>query len=434
MASARLARANDDSNRRLRFLIEVGNMFAASLEYEPTLTRIARLAVSAGLCHACLFDVVDEDGHPGLVAVASNEPQLEERLQSAGHFLRSDSGQPPHPVLRVLIEGVPYVANDIDENYLRTEASGAAHAAFMRDLSYRQKLVVPVLVGLDNVVGALTLVRVKDAPPFTPDEIEMAEDIGRRAGVAYENARSYARQLRVATLLQEGALPRVLPPLPNGRFDAMYVPGSREALIGGDWYDAFPLDGGLYGITVGDVLGKGVGAAVTMGRLRQAMQAAAYVAPDPNQMLHAADRVLALNDPDVYATALAGIFDSRACRLTFASAGHIGPFERRADGSLREYTTPGWMLGLDPEARHDAHTLQLQSDSLLVFITDGLVEQTRDLEEGYQRVRAAIAGLRPAEPRPAARIIEGVIDGALRDDVAVLVLAMHECPAPPAVA
>ena len=429
MASFGLARANDDSNRRLRFLIEVGNMFAASLEYEPTLNRIARLAVSAGLCDACLFDVVDEDGQPGLVAVVSTEPQLEERLQQAGRFLRNDPGHPPHPVLRVLIEGVPYVANDINEEYLRNEASGAAHAAYMRDLSYRRKLVVPVLIGANNVVGTLTLVRFKDAPPFTGDDIDMAEDIGRRAGVAYENARSYARQLRVATLLQEGALPRMLPPLPNGRFDAMYVPGSREALIGGDWFDAFPLDGDLYGITVGDVLGKGLGAAVTMGRLRQAMQSAAYVAPDPNQMLYAADRVLALNDPDVYATALAGIFDTRACRLWWASAGHIGPFERRSDGSVHEHTTQGLMLGFDPAARHNGHTLQLQSGSMLVFITDGLVEQTRDLEEGYDRVRAAIARLRPLETKPAARIIEGVIEGALRDDVAVLVLAMDHCPA-----
>ena len=401
-------------------------MLAASLDYEATLQRIATLAISTDLADVCLFDLLDDRGRPDLVAAAARRRELLETLRTAGRFLRSSAGRPAHPVLRVLTERKPYLANDIGESYLERESSSDAHAAFMRELGYRRKLVVPVTVG-NNVFGALTLVRLGDGAPFDGDDVELAEDIGRRAGVAYENARSYARQLRVATLMQEGALPRTLPDIPNMRFDASYLPGGREALVGGDWYDAFPLDDGRVGITVGDVLGKGVGAAVTMGRIRQAMQSAAYIAPQPDAMLYAADRVLALNDPDVYATAVAGIYDPRTCRLEFASGGHAGPFERRADGSIREHTAAGMMLGLSPSSRRELQVISVEPESMLVFFTDGLVEQSRDLDEGYRRLRAALGALSPDEAHPAAKLVESVLDGTLRDDVAVLVLVAGDC-------
>jgi serine phosphatase RsbU (regulator of sigma subunit) len=292
----------------------------------------------------------------------------------------------------------------------------------MRELGYRSKIVVPV-VNRENVFGALTLVRLgAEATPFDAVDLLIAEDLGRRAGVAYENARSYARQLRVATLLQEAALPRALPTIPNARFDAVYRPGSSDVLVGGDWYDAFAIEGSQVGISVGDVLGSGIGAAVTMGRLRQAMESAAYVLADPSAMLYAADRVLTLNDPDVYATALAAIYDGARRELRLASGGHPGPLERRPDGTVIDRSMHGFMLGLEPRFRSDEERIAVPPGTSIVFFTDGLVEQTRDLDEGYRRLRAAVAALDPRSPHPARDVVSAVVEGALHDDVAVLIL------------
>jgi hypothetical protein len=422
-------RVHDDRerDRRLRFLVAAGTVLAENItDYEATLKTIARLAVASRIADVCLFDVLDERGGPQTAAVSAVRSEVEERLLQAGRFLRSDSGRPPHPVLRVIMDRASHLVPEVNEAYIERTASSAGHAAFMREIGYRSKMIVPVVAG-GAVLGTLTLVRTgADAEPFDEADVLLAEDLGRRAGVAYENARAYARQLRVATLLQEASLPGVLAPLPHGRFDALYRPGSREALIGGDWYDAFPLDDGRVGITIGDVLGSGVAAAVTMGRLRQAMQSAAYVEPDPNVMIYAADRVLTHNDRDVYATALAAIYDPERRRLCLASGGHPGPLERRVDGAVIDHSIGGVMLGVQPERRSEYERIEVQVGSVLVFFTDGLIEQTKNIEEGYERLRAALRELDPRSPHPARDIVEAVVAGALRDDVAVLVLVLDE--------
>jgi hypothetical protein len=429
MAAARdnhQERDSEQQDRRLRFLIEAGTVLAGNLtDYEATLRSITRLALTAHIADICLFDVLDERGRPQLVAASSTRPNLEERLHESGRFLRSESGRPPHPVLRVIMEGRPHLVPVVDEAYIDAAASSRGHAEYMRDLDYRTKMVVPVVAG-DRILGALTMVRTgPDARSFDAADLLLAEDLGRRVGVAYENAQAYARQLRVATLLQEASLPRTLATFRGGRFDAVYLPGSREVLVGGDWYDAFPLDDGRIGITIGDVLGSGIAASVTMGRLRQAMQSAAYLEPDPNAMLYAADRVLTLNDPDVYATALAAVFDPARGELRLASGGHPGPLERRIDGSLVDHSDGGFILGVEPRRRANERTIVLAPGTVMVFFTDGLIEQTRDLEEGYRLVRDAVARLDPRSPTLAHDVSSAVIKDALRDDVAVLVLAVE---------
>jgi serine phosphatase RsbU (regulator of sigma subunit) len=206
------------------------------------------------------------------------------------------------------------------------------------------------------------------------------------------------------------------------RLDAAYRPASSEAKIGGDWYDAFVLDDGRLAITVGDVLGHGLQAAVLMTKLRLAMQSAAMVNASPQLMLRVADSALGVADADAYATAAAAVYDPATRALTIASAGHPNPLLRTADGRVEELAAAGCMLGVRGGAPAE-RTVTLDAGSAVMFYTDGLIEFDRDLGAGFARVAAAFAD--PAlllAHRPAEALVSAVLrENDARDDVAVLI-------------
>ena len=183
---------------------------------------------------------------------------------------------------------------------------------------------------------------------------------------------------------------RALPRIEGLRLDAHYRPGRDEATIGGDWYDAFELGDGRVAFTIGDVVGSGLDAAVTMTKLRQAMQAAAMLRPEPAAMLDVADRTLRLHDPGGYATALAAIYDEREATLTFATAGHPLPLRLRSDGTIDVCRARGLMLGVELGSVRVPAIVPAAPGTSFVFYTDGLVEISRDVEAGERDLYAAI--------------------------------------------
>jgi PAS domain-containing protein len=240
-----------------------------------------------------------------------------------------------------------------------------------------------------------------------------------------EQHRAFEHEQRIAFILQEASLPTVLPAIPDVYLSAYYRPGNSESTIGGDWYDAFLLEDGRLVLTIGDVLGKGLVAAVTMGKIRQAMRAVARILPEPNALLDAADHTVRSDSAltDIYATALAGIYDPRRQSFTFASAGHPGPELRRPDGSIEELTSPGTLLGMRNGDEVHTVTIDLPHGSALVFVTDGLLEATRDLDDGLRRVNAAMHSddVWKAENRAHALVTYVLAGQPAIDDVAVLV-------------
>ena len=240
-----------------------------------------------------------------------------------------------------------------------------------------------------------------------------------------EQHRAFEHEQRIAFMLQEASLPTVLPALPDVYLSAYYRPGHSEATIGGDWYDAFVLEDGRLVLTIGDVLGKGLVAAVTMGKIRQAMRAVARLLPDPNALLDAADHTVRTDSTltDTYATALAGIYDPRSQSFTFASAGHPGPVLRRTDGSIEELSSPGTLLGMRDGNEVHTVTVDLSFGSALVFVTDGLLEVTRDLDDGFRRIDSAMrsADVWDADNSAHALVTYVLAGQPATDDVAVLV-------------
>lgn len=241
--------------------------------------------------------------------------------------------------------------------------------------------------------------------------------------------RELAREHRASAAFQEAALPSRLPHLPGIRFMAIYRAAKAEALVGGDWYDAFRLDDGRVVLSIGDVMGSGLLAAVTMGGVRQAMRGAAQILAEPIAMLDAADRVLRSEQPDGIVTAFVAVLDPIALTLTYASAGHPPPFLRDAAGEVVELSGSGLPLGLralQPHPAQTARTIALDPSSLIVLYTDGLIEATRDMAASFAAVRAAIASdaVWNAD-NPAAAISNRVLEEVV-DDVAILSIRI-EC-------
>ena len=144
------------------------------------------------------------------------------------------------------------------------------------------------------------------------------------------------REHRALLGFQNAALPKQLPAVPGMKFDAMYEAAGKDALVGGDWYDAFRLTDGRIVISVGDVMGSGLDAAVTMAAARQAIRGAAQVFPEPAAVLDAADRALRSEQPDRIVTAFLGIIDPVTGMLSYASAGHPPPLMWYPDGAIGE--------------------------------------------------------------------------------------------------
>jgi len=235
---------------------------------------------------------------------------------------------------------------------------------------------------------------------------------------------AYERAHHVASTLQSALLPQDLPDLPGISFDGVYVPGRSEAQVGGDWYDALRLADGRVLITIGDVAGSGLQAAVIMAGMREVIRGVAQVYADPATMIDAADRTLKSEHPDSMVTAFVGVFDPVAHTLQFCSAGHPPPLVRAPDGTVTDLPSHGLPLGLRSRDDCDTRTAAIPNGSTVLFYTDGLIESTQDVIEGERRLRAALSDPEvAARPDLARALHDDVLSEGAHDDVAIL--AMH---------
>lgn len=247
----------------------------------------------------------------------------------------------------------------------------------------------------------------------------------RKLGIRLrDSVRAYEREHAIATTLQHAALPAELPNVPGYEFDAFYESARDEAKIGGDWYDAVSLSDGRILISIGDVAGSGLQAAVTMAAMRQAIRAVAQVYADPLTMLDAADRTLKEEHPGSMVTAFVGVVDPVTQSMNYASAGHSPPIVREPDGTILMLRAQSLPLGLRSRDDRSEAVARLAPGSLVVFYTDGLSESTRDIFDGERRLCAAVGDPHVlTSVRPATAVKEAVLNGGSAvDDVAVLAM------------
>ena len=245
-----------------------------------------------------------------------------------------------------------------------------------------------------------------------------------RAEIALDvREEQYQQELSRSTAFQRAVLPPRLPSVPGLTFDAIYEPGLSNENVGGDWYDAVRLLDGRVLLTIGDVSGSGLHAAVVMGVVRQIMRGIAQLHAEPALMLDASDRALRQEYPEVLVTAWVGILDLVSQTLTYASAGHPSPLLLEVDGSVSDLDHLTLPIGLRQGHQGHASTIPLESGNAIWLYTDGLIESKHDIIEGTRLLEeTALDPRMRTVAGPAAMIRHLVIPDGSPDDVAILVV------------
>ncbi len=312
----------------------------------------------------------------------------------------------------------------IDAAVLRDSrvAAGAAGAS----IGGRARVVEPLADGRVKF-GTITC-ETSDPDGFDDTARDAIHLLAVHLGIVLAGHVSMLREHGIAYRLQRALLPEHLPVLPGVAFAAAYRPASGEAEVGGDWYDAFNLPDRRIAISVGDVAGHGLEAAIIMGEVRQAIRAAAVGASSPAAVLDYVNRIIALRESIGVVTAIFGFYDPESSTLSYAVAGHPPPIFSFANGFVRRLPGKGLPLGCEAALDATDWTFTLPAGSSTVFYTDGLIENERDAIRGEQRLIEVVRSLFPGDGGdPAHALQERVFGGASnRDDAAALLLSRSD--------
>ncbi|WP_428963870.1 PP2C family protein-serine/threonine phosphatase [Micromonospora fluostatini] len=411
---------------RTAFLAQAGSRLGVSLHREQTLRTAVTLPVPY-LADAALVvhlppPPADDASH--WIRYADGDP-----APASG----TGSGQFPG--------GVPGLAEALDgevgEPGPGLDAELADLAALLPATFGRPGAVlVSPMTGAGGPAGALVLLRRVGRAGFDAREVELAREFAARAGAALATADLYGEQTHLARVLQHSLLPPELPTVPGLALASGYRAAGDSLRIGGDFYDVFRTEGGAM-FALGDVCGKGVGAAVLTGRVRQSLQTLRLVEQRPLALMELLNRAL-FDTPDAarrsqFTTLLLGTVSrgpGDETRVRIAGGGHPAPLVLRPDGTVTPVRVGGMPIGALATARFAEAEFVLAPGELLVAYTDGVTEARggpRDGEMfGETRLRQALeasAGLPPAAVVDRLlQLVDEWLDGQSHDDIAVLAL------------
>jgi PAS domain S-box-containing protein len=415
-----------------RLLADVSKELSASLDYQQTLQRLAQLAVP-GLADWCGVVIRGDDDVLEQVAVAHVDPKKIALVRRFGETYPTRMSDPARTA-EVIRSGHAQLIPEITEEVLSGRGLGEERIALVRALGMRSALIVPLAAVGRPPIGALTLVMAESGRVFDRDDVAVAEELGRRAATAVENARLYTERSRIAATLQHGLLPPELPDLPGFRLASLYRAAGDQNEVGGDFYDAFEVPGGWLAV-VGDVVGRGAEAAALTSLSRYTLRTACKLLGDPLKAL------AHLNDAVRERSPLAMV--SVACVLLRAGdgeahadivlAGHPPPYHVRG-GEPRLVGSFGALLGASDSGGWTPERVELGPGDKLVLYTDGVIDTVGERERfGEERLTKA---LRLQADESAARTVERIDDAVRRfgrgpqvDDSAVLVVERVTEPA-----
>jgi PAS domain S-box-containing protein len=437
------------ARRRLAVLNDAGSRIGSTLDVAKTADELAEVARGfADLVTVDLLESVARGDEPEPVfasapvafrraAHRSVLPGCPESTVDLGGVDVHPADSPPARAL-LTRRGARYAMGDQPvRSWL--EAS-PARAESMRRHGVHSLMLVP-LRARGVTLGLVHLMRHRTDDAFGPDDLLLAEEIAARAAVSIDNARRYTRERRTSLALQRSLLPERMPRLAAVDLAHRYLPASQENDVGGDWFDAIPLSGGRVGLVVGDVVGHGVRASATMGRLRTAVRTLADVDLAPDELLTQLDDLVLRLDreegPDargknregtgeVGATCLYAVYDpvSRTCQL--ARAGHPPPAVAGPGGDVRFLDLPaGPPLGLGG-VPFEAVEVELPEGSVLALYTDGLVEAAgRDIEVGLDLLRDGLSHPGASLDETCEHVMRKARPAPSADDVVLLLARTH---------
>ncbi|MFD8412340.1 SpoIIE family protein phosphatase [Streptomyces sp. NPDC059650] len=309
-----------------------------------------------------------------------------------------------------------------------------AGAVWIGEYGTRSVMVVPMRAG-DTTLGVAVFGRQLHREPFQPEDLWLAEELGHRAAAGIHDAGRHPREHTTTMTLQRSLLPHSLPEQAALEIASRYLPAGTEAGVGGDWFDVIPLSGARVALVVGDVVGHGMRAAATMGRLRTAVRTLADVDLPPDELLtHLDDLIIHLSadegdeDPGgeaaggIGTTCLYVVYDPVTRRCTLARAGHPPPAVVSPEGSVYLIDVPaGPPLGLGG-LPFETVEAELPEGSVIALYTDGLLQtRDRDIDEALDSLLAAL--YRPAGTLDTVcdRVLTALLTHPPEDDVALLV-------------
>ncbi|MFD7296085.1 SpoIIE family protein phosphatase [Streptomyces sp. NPDC059897] len=436
------AREAAHARRNLALLNEAGSRIGNSLDLETTARELLDVVVP-GFC-----DLASVDLYQGLLAGDETPPGL---ADGSAELRRVAAASAVADVPFLDLGGeAPVNVGAVHRFPFNSPCADALRTARPQTLPTEQRglvqstLAVP-MVAHDTVVGLVQFSRTKGSEPFNERDRALAMELAARAAVCIDNARLYRREHERALILQRSLLPPDDPEAAGLDIACRYRPGNAATEVGGDWFDVIELPGHRTALVVGDVMGRGLRAAVAMGELRTAVRTLSLLDLEPAEVLSALDEIArGLGTPggaqqgtrqartarsfggedlsEVYlATCVYAVYDAVTRRCTFANAGHLPPvLVEPGESALMLDVPPGMPLGVGGEPFEEVE-VELPEGSLLALYTDGLVE-SRDhpLDEGLSAFRNALD-----DPSPA---LEDVCDHVLNtldthhgeDDIALL--------------
>ncbi|WP_351231656.1 SpoIIE family protein phosphatase [Streptomyces sp. NPDC002133] len=433
------------ARQKLTLLNEARKRMGSTLDIPHTAQELADAAVP-GLADHVTVDLLDsvlrgEEPPPGPADATTTAS-----LCCAGHRALREDAPPPtplgepcgypasSPIARALIGGAAALIPVLDPADPHWTADDPARSAHLRDLGVHSLMIVPICAH-GTTLGAATICRRQPRGPFQPDDLVLAEELVGHAAVCIDNARRYTHEHAAALALQCSLLPRKLPEQNAVEAAYRYLPADTEAGVGGDWYDVIPLSGARVALVVGDVVGSGIHAAATMGRLRAAVQTLAGIDLAPDEVLAHLDDMagrIAEETGDesgvTGATCLYAVYDPVSRHCTLARAGHPPPAIVTPYGTAQLVDLPsGPPLGLGG-LPFQSTRITVPEDSVLVLYTDGLIHShSLDADEGVQRLLDSLV-----DPRTP---LEDLCDAAVGnlwadragpgDDAALLVARTH---------
>ncbi|MFE0801174.1 SpoIIE family protein phosphatase [Streptomyces sp. NPDC058812] len=443
------AREAAAARRNLALLNEAGARIGNSLDLETTARELLGVVVP-GFC-----DLATVDLYQGLLVGDETPPGLADGSAELRRvaFSSAVSDAPFHGTGEQVELGAVhhYGFNSPCADALRTARPRLVPA---EDGGLVQSTLAVPMVAHDTVVGLARFARTKGSEPFGDRDRDLAVELAARAAVCIDNARLYRREHERALILQRSLLPPGDPEASGLDIACRYLPGNaatgRPSEVGGDWFDVIELPGHRTALVVGDVMGRGLRAAVAMGELRTAVRTLAQLDIEPAEVLSQLDEIArGLGAPggvqqatraarrpreadlsEVYlATCVYAVYDSVTRRCTFANAGHLPPvLVEPGESALMLDVPPGLPLGVGGEPFEEVE-VELPEGSLLALYTDGLVE-SRDhpLDEGLQAFVGALTD--PTRP------LEDVCDQVLNtldshhgeDDIALLMARVQGLP------
>ncbi|MFC7914400.1 SpoIIE family protein phosphatase [Streptomyces sp. NPDC057386] len=442
---------NNRARERLQLVNEASVRIGTTLDVTRTAQELADVCVPAlaDLVSVDLLDAADQTGEPPprptapvslrRVAHRSVSPGTPEAAAQPGEV---QSYPAASPQADSLMQGRTVIASAGSGSLQRWLAWDPVRHSRAQEFGVHTTMSVPIRAR-GTTLGVAVLTRYRRQDPFTPDDVLLAEEVTARAAVCIDNARRYSRERDTALALQRSLLPRNLPRTAAVVAASRYLPAARSS-VGGDWFDVIPLSGLRVAMVVGDVIGEGIQASATMGRLRTAVRTLADIDLSPDELLtHLDDLVIRLSEEagdqgspgEVGATCLYAVYDPVSRRCTIARAGHAPPVVLPPDGPPHRVPVPaGPPLGVGG-LPFECTEVELREGSVLAFYTDGLIEaRGGDADAGLRVLCEALEAPADSLEESCDRILHALLPpGGTADDVALL-LARTQGLAPSRVA